>query len=217
MTFDPDRFLRDKRANLAAAQQRLARAQHDVEIAQAELRGAEDVLAQIGSALPRRSSSPQAARPGEPASKGRQPGAISKVWRAILADLAEQYPEGFRDEDAARTAQSHGINMRRPSEARRRLEHFQTFNYVEIDGDVTRVTQHAADHFGFAATIEKKEPPEGGSSFEGEAGSQEGFPRPAPTGSTPVSSSPQAGKLPGGDTLSGSFPHQFPLPREKGG
>lgn len=97
---------------------------------------------------------------------GRQPGAISAVWRLILSDLywiESPLFDGpgvpFSVDDIVVAARMRGINLR-PSEAVGRMSHYKSFNYVsESEGGNFAVTGAAAEKFGFDKEPLKNEAP----------------------------------------------------------
>jgi hypothetical protein len=84
------------------------------------------------------------------ANRGRQPGAISKQWRAILMHLAQHYPTGFTEEQVIQAAKEHGLLNIRPKDARDRMGEYRGHSYIdhnEITGLFT-VTYEAKTRFG---------------------------------------------------------------------
>jgi hypothetical protein len=162
---------------------KVERLKHDLEIAEAELRGmttlrdrlsqpdpiTKMVVAQRmrirvppklgGSDLHSIPSSSEVIEGGYRG--GRQPGAISKTWRGILSGLywdTSPLDEAFDDAHIVKFAKRYGITLR-PSEAATRMEHYSKFGYVTINDGAYRVTSIAAEKFGFDKGPLKNEAP----------------------------------------------------------
>lgn len=173
-------YIAQKRAAVVEAERLLSEAQRGLDLARAELRVAEEILKlSAASEVVARPTVAQLRGQKGATPKGRQPGAISMTWRRILLSLWDEYPSGFDEENAASVVDAHGIEVRRPSELRRRLDHHAEHGYVEHDGSVWRVTAHAAEHFNFdemrasrSEAHKKNDPPHGGS----DAGKVAAFP-----------------------------------------
>lgn len=150
---------------IATKEAEILELRRNLEIAEAELRGMKlmrdqivsgkvsRISAEFGrffvteSALGSKSlSSPKGYR------GGRQPGAISNTWKAILAEAWHTGGDaGFMESELVAFAMHHGINLK-PSDARSRMLSYAAYNYVEENPDragMWRVTQHAAAKFGF--------------------------------------------------------------------
>jgi hypothetical protein len=93
-----------------------------------------------------------------PKPKGRQIGAISKVWRAILAEMTVYYPEGASDEQIAEIGVADALPKLRPRDARRQMQKYRDLGFVNYAHPLLRsgwkVTPDAASRFG----IELPEP-----------------------------------------------------------
>ena len=180
MDTNPLAYVESIRSEVAEIEARLRPIEAEAEklrlqrdLAKAKLLGAEELLQRIGhgvasDATP--SGRRQTRHRSRAGSKGRQPGAISKVWRNILLDLKDTFPEGFDEEDVRLVASEHGLSKLRPKDARDRMEAYSKHQYTtEIDGRYL-VTDYAARHFDFTAMRaardedrNENEPPEGGS------------------------------------------------------
>jgi hypothetical protein len=79
--------------------------------------------------------------------KGKQPGAISLRWRSILRIMSSHFPIGASEAQIVEIAQHEGLPNIRPRDARRQMEHFQKFNYVELVNDLWWVTALAIERF----------------------------------------------------------------------
>jgi hypothetical protein len=144
---------------ISAREAEINRLRHDLEIAEAELRGMKIVRDRISS-LPvaRRDSRPRNDEAGSPKAVGgdnphyrggRQPGAISKLSRGILEDLHRSYHSGFGDHQYVLVASHHGLEMR-PKDARNRIDAYKEHGYIEnMEPGRYIVTDAAAIKFGF--------------------------------------------------------------------
>lgn len=82
--------------------------------------------------------------------RGRQPGAISTVWRQILATMTVQHPEGIREAQILEIAQAAGMEKIRLKDVRDRMEAYKALGYVvSDDGPLARwkITEAAAQRF----------------------------------------------------------------------
>lgn len=80
--------------------------------------------------------------------KGRQPGAISKPWRAVLLKIAAERPNGASDDAIAEIARDYGLENTRPKDARDRMGDYEEHGYVEVVDGLWRVTPRAVQRFG---------------------------------------------------------------------
>jgi len=84
--------------------------------------------------------------------RGKPPGAISQVWRDILADLYRT-KKPFNADDMSRVARKHDIEID-PKAARVRMRTYKDFGHLKQKSadpaDTYRVTERAAKRFGFA-------------------------------------------------------------------
>ena len=80
--------------------------------------------------------------------KGRQPGAISKVWRGILVTIGQSCPDGAGDDAIADIARRSGLANIRPKDVRDRMHNYEQHGYVEPAVDGWRVTKQALARFG---------------------------------------------------------------------
>ena len=129
-------------AKIAAQETEVARLRHELELAEAVLRGMKAMLPAVAT-LPAASTSPRDAvwerglgqlakstlstRPA----KGRQPGAISQQWRNALCHLLITRPDGFAEDEASAAAISEGLPNIRPKDAADRLGSYLAHEYVE--------------------------------------------------------------------------------------
>jgi len=147
--------LDDLRASIPAREKRIAEARRQLEIDEAELRGIKFALAQLDGMQTEASVSQ--AIPSRPVTLGyrggRQPGSITRPWRVILSELYHDYNRGFFP-DAAVISYAHkqGLIVR-PRDVRDRFSSYIEHKYAETNGAQWRVTDHAAQKFGF---LEKK-------------------------------------------------------------
>lgn len=133
-------------------QQRQLVANLRAQLAQAETQL--DGMEMIIQAMPSRrraSTNPRAgASVGSAGNGGRQPGAISMRWRQILGGF---YAQGkpFSPQDVADAVQRLEDRQMKPSEARRILDGYVTYEYVTVDQfGLFTVTDLAAQKFDFA-------------------------------------------------------------------
>jgi hypothetical protein len=156
---------------IAARETDVERLRRELEIAEAKLRGMKElrdallgpsatVALQAQTTVPTSSGLPKLGFRG-----GRQPGAISQLWRRILSDLywgqgmdTPSIGATFDLQRVVSAAQKHGIRLR-PSEAEARLSHYETFDYVGRVPDGFRVSLNAAIKFGFEKNPLKEEAP----------------------------------------------------------
>jgi hypothetical protein len=162
-------------ATISAREAQIAQLRRNLEIAEAELRGMKLMRDQIVGGMPKRfraaelghfSVSGSASGKNKSSSGGyrggRQPGAISNTWKSILSDAWHECGDvGFMESKLVAFAARHGINLK-PSDARGRMLSYAAYSYVEENPDhagMWRVTQHAADKFGFNTDPLKNETP----------------------------------------------------------
>jgi hypothetical protein len=129
-------------AKVAAQEADVARLRHELELAEAVLRGMKAMLpAEATPPAPAKTQQDVAWDRGlrqlaksmssaQPA-KGRQPGAISQQWRNTLCRLLITRPDGFADDEAAAAAISEGLPNIRPKDAADRLGSYLAHKYVE--------------------------------------------------------------------------------------
>lgn len=80
--------------------------------------------------------------------KGRQVGAISKKWRAILQRMELIRPGGALPQEISTLGHAVGLPNLRPRDARERAEKYVALGYFERVGDRYRVTDVAKRRFG---------------------------------------------------------------------
>lgn len=85
------------------------------------------------------------------AQKGRQPGAISKRWRHVLAMMHVQYPAGATEEAIVEIAQASGLPNARRRDVQGRMNFFREHEYVEFWEENWRVTAQAVRKFNLEA------------------------------------------------------------------
>jgi len=152
--------LRDKQEEAARAHEKARECDHEVALATAYLRGIELGLRFVAPehrpitkppvARPT-AASPNVAPPARSGPKGRQLGAISKIWRAILDEMANFYPEGASDEQIADLGRMDYLPNLRAKDARRQMQKYQGLGFVEYAHPVLRtwrITPTAAERFG---------------------------------------------------------------------
>lgn len=83
-----------------------------------------------------------------PASRGRQPGAISKKWRNILLETAAKFPDGAEDAAIVEVARTAGLMNVRLKDVHDRMSSFEHHGYVEPALNGWRVTRVALAKFG---------------------------------------------------------------------
>lgn len=83
-----------------------------------------------------------------PASRGRQPGAISKKWRDILLETAAEYPDSAEDCAIVEIARAAGLTNTRVKDVHDRMSSFKQHGYVEPTLTGWRVTRVALAKFG---------------------------------------------------------------------
>ena len=140
----------------------IAELRRKTDLAEAELRGMRAVLSghspsptyktarvvQIGAGVPPAFEPKAGGYRG-----GRQPGAISQLWRSILSDLywysdKEARGANFTIETLTFAADARGIRVR-PAEAQARMKSYEDHQYVMPVLGGYRVTENAAQKFGF--------------------------------------------------------------------
>lgn len=150
----PYEILEQQRALVAQLRARFDKARTELEQAQMALQGMERIV----EALPtrRRSASihadvkPDIAR--QVGSAGRQPGAISMRWRAILNALHRD-GKPFPPVRVAEVVKELEGRVMKPSEAKRILEGYVEHGYVQKAGwSDYQVTEDAAKRFDFQGT-----------------------------------------------------------------
>jgi hypothetical protein len=154
----------DINATIAARETEVERLRRDLEIAEAKLRGMKELRDQILGTKVTESATGKAFQlqrdtgsfnvAGSKA-KGRQRGAISKEWRAILAKLYSLYM--FDESTIIDTAREHGINLKL-SNARLQMAAYKGHGYVEDADGHWKVTNLAARKFGFREPNENEVP-----------------------------------------------------------
>jgi len=108
-----------------------------------------ELAARLRPTAGRRSAArPSRAGQGGGNGKGRQVGAISKKWRAILQRTALMYPDGALPEELSALGRQIGLSNLRPRDARQRAEKYVTLGYFECVGERYRVTNFAKRRFG---------------------------------------------------------------------
>ncbi|MGH7091410.1 MAG: hypothetical protein ACREFQ_21170, partial [Stellaceae bacterium] len=84
---------------------------------------------------------------------GRQLGAISKIWRGIMQDMAIRHPAGASDQQITTIAQAHGLSNIRPRDARRQMEKYLELDFVSRAGtgvvNEWQITEAACQKFNF--------------------------------------------------------------------
>lgn len=160
----------DINATIAAREAEVEQLRRDLEIAEAKLRGMKELRDQIlGTKVQASATGKAYHHQGDTGHftvtsseakisyrPGRQPGAISKEWRGILANL---YSLSTFDESAIiDAAKEHGINLKH-SNARLQMAAYKGHGYVEDKDGRWKVTDLAAGKFGFQRATNKKEAP----------------------------------------------------------
>jgi hypothetical protein len=84
--------------------------------------------------------------------KGRQVGAISKIWRGVLSEMTAYYPEGAADEQIAEIGRSGELRNLRARDARRQMQKYRELGFVDYADppleSAWKVTPNAARKFG---------------------------------------------------------------------
>jgi hypothetical protein len=150
--------LRTKEVARDQARKMLDQCEAEVAAAAAYLRGWEEAAALLRLPMdqskwpPHVKRSPSTAASGRPAAKGRQVGAISTQWRAVLAGMVERHPGGATDSQIAYIGQMGEIPNLRPRDARRQMKKYQTQGFVKYHGlfETWTVTEMAAAKFDFS-------------------------------------------------------------------
>ena len=96
---------------------------------------------------------PVRSAPGSaPKPKGRQLGAISKVWRGVLNEMTVFYPEGATDEQIAEIGRAGDLPNLRPKDARRQMQKYRELGFVDYAHPLLRsgwkLLPDAASRFG---------------------------------------------------------------------
>ena len=173
----------------------LTKLERDAELLRAELRGLELALAASGQGIGKGSfQTPRPPRaPSTPGTRGRQRGAISKSWRAVLTETLRRNTAGNRgitDDELTELARQHISSGTRPAEARRRYRDYAEWGFVRQELDGWWVESLAVDRFGLNA----EGPAEAGPSQEigGGVVRAQVFPAERPGGPIPPTSTSQA-------------------------
>ena len=145
--------LRAKEAALEEARRLLAELQQQVAIATASAEAWEQAAALLRLPSDRSKLPPHVRRtPRGDGAKGRQLGAISKVWRAILNEMTIYHPEGATDDQIAEIGRAGELPNLRPRDARRQMQKYQRLGFVEYAHPLLRtgwqITPEAANRFG---------------------------------------------------------------------
>lgn len=122
-------------------------AKREWELTQARLDGLKIAKEMLGSAsLPARAP---ARHEGVIRGRGKQPGTLSKEWRAVLAAHVASGNAFASPKDIAAHATSvgHPVEMK---PTRDRLRKYLSIGFTERDGDLYRVSQDAIERFGLA-------------------------------------------------------------------
>jgi hypothetical protein len=154
----------DINATIATREAEVERLRRDLEIAEAELRGMKELRDQILGTKVTESATDKAVLQGDAGrfnvtgskAKGRQRGAISKEWRAILAKLYSL--KGFDESMIINIAKDHDINLKH-SNARLQMAVYKGHGYVEDINGHWKVTRFAAEKFGFLREATENEAP----------------------------------------------------------
>jgi hypothetical protein len=160
----------DINAKIAAREAEVERLRRDLEIAEAKLRGMKELRDQILGTVPDSATGKTFQLQGDTGrlngdgSKvktsyrgGRQPGAISKEWRAILAQLYSH--DRFDESVIIDTARKHGIINLKQSNARLQMALYEGHGYVERMNGHWKVTDVAAKKFSFLREANNNEAP----------------------------------------------------------
>ena len=89
--------------------------------------------------------------------KGRQPGAISKIWRHILIQMSESYPKGVSETEITEMAKGAGLLNIRSKDVRARMSDYLVHDYVEQGPEGWRVTQTAISRFKDGSLVSSTE------------------------------------------------------------
>lgn len=155
----------DINATIAARETEVERLRRDLEIAEAKLRGMKELRDQIlGTKVTESTTGKEVQLQGDAGrfnvagskAKGRQPGAISKEWRAILAEL--YFHSTFDESAIIDTAKEHDINLKH-SNARLQMAAYKRHGYVEGTDGHWNVTDLAARKFDFLRKANENEAP----------------------------------------------------------
>lgn len=182
--------------------------QHRIEILHAQIEAFEMALRYVGTTEGAADTYSEGSRRfQEPRNAvyrgGRQPGAISRRWKANFRDLVN-LGRAFTVEDIAAVVHANEGREIRPAEARRLFDGYTQHGYVDAhaDGSYT-ITTSAIDRFGLKAS-EMETPPEGGESDDGDGDDSQGsVSHSAPASSSPVT--PIISHRTGERFLGGSF------------
>lgn len=161
-------------SSIAAREADIARMRHDLEIAEAVLRGMKLARDKFRKPSQQDTKSSADASENETAPKspehtsrargGRQPGSISFVWRIILSEMYHDFSGGFTSGHLIPIAAKFGIGVR-AKDARDRLAAYAANDLVASDpafpnSDFWYVTKSAAKRFGFLeAKLKESEAP----------------------------------------------------------
>lgn len=136
-----DEAIATKQREVGEARDRLARLEMELATLEraAELRPASEVGRRVAG---RPEQYVNARRRG-----GRQPGAISKKWRAILHHVATHFPEGGTPDDIASFGPGIGLKNLKPKDARQQAEKYVELGFLEAADGRFKVTDLARKRF----------------------------------------------------------------------
>lgn len=157
----PNALIESQRRKVAAADRAVMVAQQTAERERLILTGMEAMerafaaapSPQVDSGTNKPDDAPSRAHPAGSSGPGRQRGAISHEWRAVLARVGRGL---FTDADFHHYAQETVGRDIRPADAKRRRESYQANHLVEEAGDGFRyrITDYAFEKFGLAGLNE---------------------------------------------------------------
>lgn len=152
MSISPQQMIANQQVKIAQLRNALAEAE-------ATLKGMEAIYS-VTVTTRRRSNTTGGSGTGEPSTGGgRQPGAISRRWRAILGELYKE-EEGFTPQDTVDLVLKLEGRAMKPSEARRLLEGYEDHGYVARNAAGRLfISQDAVRRFGFVKDTKVSELP----------------------------------------------------------
>lgn len=139
-------------AIIAAARGSILAREKELDALRAELRGMEAMAEAFRRSHHAAGASRAKAAENTPPKSGhvggRQPGSITRRWRAVLRDLVFLSHEWFPAEDVIAAVRKLDDRLIRPSEVRRVFEGYAQHGYVETDASGRyKITQTAVDKF----------------------------------------------------------------------
>lgn len=151
----PGDMIAEQEAKVASLRERLADIQRELGLEEAYLRGMKDILliphlGRPGPDVVLRTAKGDTMAVEAKRFRGRQPGAISHEWRDTLGILFNRGSGWFSIDDVVAAAHSSNLPKVRARDADDRMRAYIDLGYVERQGDGYRVSEIAAEKYGFS-------------------------------------------------------------------